>query len=376
MYTFKGVVAHCLMHFFSLFPIQKKVVFSCFDGKSYGDNPKAIYLEMLSRNIPDIKYIWLLRDEGYSIPGAKVVRDFSIQSLYHLATSKIWIDNSRKREWTVKRRGQYYIQTWHGGLALKKIEKDAIDKLPASYVRSAMHDSKMADLFVAGNAWNVQNYKSSFWYDGEIIRSGLPRSDALFRNTEVNKEYVINGLNLSRNSQYILYAPTFRSNMSLDSYDLDYEQIIDTLEHRWGGKWSILLRLHPNIKILNNEYKYSTSVIDASNYPDINDLILFSDIIITDYSSCMFDAMIINKPTFLYTKDIGMYNQERGTYFSIKDLPFPTATCQLDLIDKIYSFDSNRYQKELDEFKERFVSYEDGKASSRIVDRIERELSI
>lgn len=164
--------------------------------------------------------------------------------------------------------------------------------------------------------------------------------------------------------------------MSLDSYDLDYEQIIDTLEHRWGGKWSILLRLHPNIKILNNEYKYSTSVIDASNYPDINDLILFSDIIITDYSSCMFDAMIINKPTFLYTKDIEMYNQERGTYFSIKDLPFPTATCQLDLIDKIYSFDSNRYQKELDEFKERFVSYEDGKASSRIVDRIERELSI
>ena len=105
----------------------------------------------------------------------------SIKWIYEVVTAKVWIDNSRKLRYVRKRKGQFYIQTWHGDIGMKKVEKDAIQSLPYEYVQAAKNDSKMADLFVAGNEWITQQYKNAFWYDGPVAKCGYPRRDILYR---------------------------------------------------------------------------------------------------------------------------------------------------------------------------------------------------
>mgnify|MGYP000015632013 FL=1 len=113
MLTIKGVIARGFMYLCRIFPITNKVVFSSFDGKNFGDDPKAIFDEMIKQGI-ETEYIWLLDDIKFDVPeNVKLVKAFSILAIYHLATAKVWVDNCRKHAWTVKRKGQYYIQTWH-----------------------------------------------------------------------------------------------------------------------------------------------------------------------------------------------------------------------------------------------------------------------
>ena len=121
------------MYLCRLFPIENKAVFMGFFGKSYSDNPRAIYEEMLNENI-DMKYIWLMKEDSVKIPNAIVVKPLSFRGLFHQATARLWIDNCRKSAWIVKRKGQYYIQTWHGGIGVKKAEKDTENVLSMEYI--------------------------------------------------------------------------------------------------------------------------------------------------------------------------------------------------------------------------------------------------
>ncbi len=108
-----------------------------------------------------------MQDDTIKIDGAKVVKETSMKAIYHLATAKLWIDNSRKREWIIKRKGQYYVQTWHGNVCIKTIEKDAEDYLDKPYIRCAKHDSQMADLMISGSKFRTKNYRSAFYYKGK-----------------------------------------------------------------------------------------------------------------------------------------------------------------------------------------------------------------
>ena len=188
VYTFRGAVGNLLMRIFGLLPLRHVVVFSAFDGKMYGDNPRAIYEEMLSRNLP-MKYVWLLRDTNTNVPGARVVKANSIASLYYLSTARLWVDCSRKREWVVKRKGQYYVQTWHGDLCLKKIEGDAEGALPQSYIQAAKHDSEIADLMLSGSRFSTNLMRRAFWYKGEIAETGMPKSDVFFKDKKATRDY-------------------------------------------------------------------------------------------------------------------------------------------------------------------------------------------
>lgn len=376
MYSFRGTVAHLFMRFCSLLPLEDKIVFSCFDGKSYSDNPKAIYEEMQREKI-DIKYIWLLRDENIHIKGAKVVKFFSLRALYHLATSKIWIDNSRKRSWTVKRKGQFYIQTWHAGIGLKMAERDASESLPMSYIKDAIHDSKIADLFISGSRWSSNNYRNAYWYDGEILECGLPRSDVFFSDKYLARKKIIDFYNLNNNDYVILYAPTFRSDLSLDYYKMDFEKVLKAAKNKWEGEWKILVRLHPNIQSKNLEIQYSENVLNGSLFSDINIEILASDVLITDYSSCMFDALNIGKKVFLYANDVENFLlNERGLYFKFEELPFSLAKNSNQLIANIEAFDEYNYNKKKQDFLNKQKVFDDGKASERVVMRIKKELGM
>lgn len=269
-----------------------------------------------------------------------------------------------------KRKSQYYIQTWHGAIALKQIEKDAEDVLDKYYVESAKNDSRMADLLISNSKFCTNLYRNSFWYDGSILECGSPRNDILINDTEYFKLKICEYYKLDKNINIAMYAPTFRRNNNLDVYNLDYEKCISALKNKFGGEWVIIVRLHPSISEKAKNIKYTNNIINGSIYDDMQQLLAATDILITDYSSSMFDFMITKKPIILYATDMEEYKKDRNFYFNIEELPFKVASNNQEMENGICEFDNKVYINKLNQFISRLDINENGVASYKVVEVI------
>ena len=310
-------------HFFRLFPVQKnKIVVSNFFGSGYGDSPKYIAEKLIDSN-ENYEIVWLLKQ---SLSGKalfpeqiKTVRYGSLRALYELATAKVWIDNVRKAACPPKRKGQYYIQTWHSFLRLKKIEKDAGEFLSDTYVERAKIDSDNCDLMISGCDFSHDIYRNSFWYDGEILKCGTPRCDIFFGDTAPFRKKVSEYFGITGSCGLILHAPTYRSGPSAGPYLIDYEKIIAAAGIRFKGNWKILVRLHPKTASLSDKIDYNENILDATCYDDMQELLAASDILITDYSSSMFDMIVAEKLCLIHAPDLEEYiARERDLYFTMR----------------------------------------------------------
>ena len=355
---------------FNLFPInKKKIVVSNFWGKGYNDNPKYV-IEKLHEAHPEIEIVWLLKDMKTTMPKfIKKVKYKSIRSIFEYSTSIIWIDNSRKQYFPPKRKQQKYIQLWHGGVSMKKVEAAAADKLDASYIKMAKKDSKAIDFAISNSSYRTNIFKNEFWYSGEILEYGSPRNDIYFSETEkkrirnkICKEYKI------ENKKIILYAPTFRANKNFDYMGIDFKTIIHECQKK-KKDYVVMVKLHPNCGIKETIINDNIIIFDSS--VDINELMISSDMIISDYSSSIFDYLYLKRPVYLYVPDIEEYVAERGFSFDYQELPFSKSlTCQ-ELINKIVDEDHLNYKDELKGFIKKLSIYDDGKASARVVKLIE-----
>ena len=154
-------------------------------------------------------------------------------------------------------------------------------------------------------------------------------------------------------------------------YDIDIDNVIKTLENKYNQNFTVLMRLHPNVADKATKiFKYSDKIINATPYKDIQELLLIADVLITDYSSCMFDFMLQAKPIFLITEDLQEYTMERDFYTSLDSLPFPVAYTKKELIKNIENFDNQKYINQLDNFlKNNGLNFTE-KASIKIINRI------
>lgn len=348
-----------------LFPInKKKIVFQNFSGKGYGDNPKYV-AEKLLKN--DLKLYWAVNDiNDDSVPGEITkIKYKSVKYLYHMATARVWVDNIRK-PFSIKRKGQYYMQTWHGGLSLKQVENAVKDALPEGYVKSAVRDALKVDVMLSDSDATTKNIRENFWYSvGEIIEKGLPRNDRLIHFQREENELIRKKHSLPSNKHFILYAPTFRKDLSLKNYDLDYKNCCECFKNRFGGEWRVLIKLHPNLNFKSNKMTLDADyAIDVSNIADIGELYLISDSLITDYSSAVFDFSLLNRPCFIYAKDIEEYKRERSLVFDFKELPFPVCKSNYELAEKIASFNTENYKENLKSFSLKVGRKESGQAST------------
>ncbi len=367
---------HALFYVFRIFPIDKeKIVFSNFDGKGFGDNPKYIAIE-LKKKRSEMKMIWVVHggaDKGLP-EWIRSVKLGSIRSIYEYSTAGIWVDNSRKPTYIEKRKGQFYIQTWHAGIPGKKVEKDTVTQLPESWIAASKHDSEMADCFVSNCKFASKHFRTAFWYSGNIVEYGYPRNDILFYGDHV-KEVILRNLGIKSGTKIVLYAPTFR-NSKKDVYDIDMHGVEKALQDRFGGEWIGLVRLHP--LMTRDQFKFDKKLIDCTDYPDMYELLRIADVEITDYSSSIFEfACLQGKPAFTYGKDVEEYREERGFYYDVMELPFPFAKTNAELLSKIRSFDEAHYEMSLRAFNDEIGWYEDGNAATRIVqlivDKVEGE---
>lgn len=345
--------------------------------KHYGCSPKYL-AEYILKNRPG-KYdiVWVF-ENGIDIPtnlpeGIRIVRYFSLAYLKEIHTAQYVVCNMRTGPsymWH-KRPRQKYIQTWHSSIRLKKIEKDAGNQLPEKYITDAICDSGKIDLIISGCDFSSNIFRNSFWYDGPILNTGTPRCDIFFsgRQEEVRQQ-VYRLLNIDINKRIILYAPTFRNNKLANLHGIDVKRIKATLKHNTNVEWEFLYRFHPNIV---NTGQRIVDGIDVSKYPDMQELIAAAHILITDYSSCMFDMAIAKKPCILFAPDIRTYlKSERGFYFNPESLPFPIATDNEQLITLLSNFNDTSYTKDVDRFLESVGSYEDGNACKKIIEHLEK----
>lgn len=346
---------------------NKKIVIISFYGKGYGDSARYIVEELISRkNKYDI--VWLSRKKTKLPRGVRNVKYGTIRADYELATSKLWIDNSRKKLYVTKRKNQLYLQTWHSNLRIKKIEKDGEAFLTKYYIKCAKNDSKMADAMIAGCDFGYNTIRNSFWYDGPIYKTGIPRCDELFNIDSREIKKTKEKLGVRAEEKVFLYAPTFRKNGEIDLSKIS--NLTKKLDAAYGNNYKLLVRFHPISKQTIRETK---SIMNATSYPNMQELINAADILITDYSGSMFDAIIAHKPCILFTPDFEDYiKKERELYFDFSELPFVNTHTFDELGDAIVLFDKKDYNEKANSFLKKIGCYEKGESAKNVADLVEK----
>lgn len=386
----KRILKKIISGFFNLFPIKNnKIIVDNFAGRGFSDNPKYIIEALHKESKKELDIVWVVGEKDWNTYFPSYVRKVSIDKhgfvsflhyWFEYATSRVWIDNIKNFSKPYKRNGQFYLQTWHGAIALKKIEKAAIETLTHEYVASSKNDSKQIDLMISNSQWFNDDVYKNFWYDGEIAITGTPRNDVFFEDPQPIIKKVRSFYHLADDVEFILYAPTFRGHLSpenqLTLYNFDEQRIIDAFSNKYHKKFIVLKRLHPNIANLV-QMTESDIVKDGSKYANMQDLLISCFALITDFSSSIFDLMLVNERIFLFAKDYENYvEKERGLNFDIKnELPFPFAEDENDLVSDIESFDEKRAKTLINDFKAKLQLKEDGHASERVAKIILNEIN-
>ncbi|EEG75577.1 CDP-glycerol glycerophosphotransferase family protein [[Clostridium] hylemonae] len=362
-----SAVCEYALRWLAVLPAKKnKVVFDNFGGRGFGCDPKYIALELL-RSEEALDLVWLARDLTEEFPpGIRPVKYGGARALYELATAGVWVDNFKSAMRVPKKEEQYYIQTWHSSLGLKKNERDAA-QLDRSYVKRARKDAAATDLMYSNNGFREEKYRKRFWYNGEVLRCGHPRNAVLMRPPEAVRNMVRGAYGLEADTRILLYAPTFRSRADREVYRFCAGPCLKACEKRFGGKYVCFERLHPNVADLVSEAEEGDRVREVTDYPDMQELMAAADLLVTDYSGSMFEFMLTGKPVFLLAKDLNEYvEEERELYFSFDELPFPAARSEEELACRILSFDAGKYREECRDFMERTDMREDGRGAEVI----------
>lgn len=362
------------------FKQEKAIIFDNFSGKGYGDSLKYIYLEVIKRKI-DAKIYWVLDDNLYKnkpkdFPdNIHFVRYRSIQYLKAFALSKVWIRNSRMPIVLKKAKTQFYLNTMHSILPWKKVEFDVKRNKESSIPRMIILDNNNIDLMIASCEFKEKLLRESYRYTGKILRTVLPRCDCLYNisKEQINKLKIKYGIESEK--KIVLYAPTFRDSKSTDVYSVDFASVLNSLSMKFGGDWIFIVRLHPSIMELSSIAIFNKNVIDGTSFGDAQEFLMISDVLITDYSSIMFDYMLTRRPIFLFATDYVEYIKERDFYYDFSSLPFTLCGNNKQLMDSIYKFDNDQYHENLEEYINKIGLYQNEKSSSEIVvDIISKEL--
>lgn len=349
------------------------ILFESFMGKSATDSVRAISDE-LGRTYPACERYWTIADYSVPVPdGCTPVLIYSAEWYRILNSAKMLVNNNNFPHYFRKRQGQFYVQTWHG-TPLKKIGNHTpVANLTASYRRLMQREAASWDLLLAQNAFAGSTLPDAFGFSGKTLTEGYPRNDLMYdeqssdRRTGVRK-----ALGLADDTLAILYMPTWRDNVRTAQNKFDAVNFLDfeKIEAEFGSACAVLSRGHHNVAGQRKVAQRST-FIDVTNFPEVADLYLAADLLITDYSSSMFDYCGTRKPVLFLAPDIELYqNKTRGFYFDFQsEAPGPIVSSTSEVIEAIYKLDdlASDYREKYGAFVAKYVSLDDGLAAKRVV---------
>lgn len=360
-------------------PVQSnKIVFISHRGKQYSCNPMYI-CEYLLENYPGkFEIVWAFnkpkRFAYLKEKGITVVKKEGKAHLRHLMTAKVIITNVDFYIYLPKVKGQIAIDTWHGGGSYKTCGFANSQNLKTwrSRLRFKILYSKINLYLSSSKAFTRQTIQESRLFQGEVLEVGMPRNDILVNRDHPDiEEKVREYFGLEADQRILLYAPTYRSEDELvEMPALDIEHLTEMLSNRFGGRWCCLYRQH---HLGKKKSDLPEDVLSAVEYPDMQELLYAADILISDYSSCIWDFSLQFRPVFLYCPDLYKYQSARDFYVPIEEWHFPLSHSQDELEDQIIGFDEATYRSDVMMHHKELGSTESGQATKIICQRICRE---
>lgn len=358
---------------FSFFPLKKNfILFTSFDGEKIACNPLYIYkyLGTISHNF---SCYWVVTEkvDSISVVTKNTVFRGSLKYYYLMHTAKFIITNDRIAPFFTFRKKQVIINTWHGGGAFKRTFGHPEGLFKWYIEKTNRRDAKRTSYFISSSAmWTEVIARKSFGFVGEVLPYGYPRNDVLLENNVDLIKKVKNDLSIDENFFIVLYAPTYRPYKEKEFEHLDIDRIKATLESLKGRKCVFLYRGH---HLMKEEGK--GDFINVSHYPDMQELLLISDMLISDYSSCMWDFSLTYRPCFIYAPDFNKYFKEPGFESDYHEWPFIIANNNDVLNRDIVDFDEKVYFEKVKKYHSNYGSYEKGDAAMKIYKKLQ-ELSL
>ena len=353
-------------------PLLDVVVFETFAGKAGGDNPGAICRE-LGRRAEDLELVYSVIDRSVIVPaGARKVVRFTREYFELLGRARYLVVNASLPYFFRKREGQLYFQTWHG-TPLKRIAHDRVhlDFFNWHHRRQLLVARDGWDYLLSQSEFCGRSLSSAFRYSGPLMELGYPRNDVMLApEREEIRARVRRGLGIAEGAQVVLYAPTWRDNMRVGRVFekvlyLEPEKMVRDLED-----CVVLVRGHYNSVKAAEEVDPDRRIIDVTRYPDIADLYVAADALVTDYSSVFFDFVLVDKPMVFLAPDLHAYRDDnRGFYLDYHDtVPGPICQTTEEVVAALGGPDTFAGRRK--EFRRTFAPHDDGHASARVVDAI------
>jgi len=327
------------------------ILFNSFGGKKYNDSPKVIFEQLLNHpKSKKLKLVWALENpDNFDIPHAIKIEINSFKYFIIALKAKYWVSSVNiERGLKFKKDNTIYLNTWHGA-GTKKIG-NAVSK------RKDYDFSNVNYLLVQSN-FEKNIFINDFGaIEENFLLSGFPRSDELFKTEKKQIDIYKRKLKIPKDKKIILYAPTWReSKNNGSSYDLNIPLDIKKWQEKLTDEYVILFRTHTfTTNILN--LKFNDLIIDVSDYPNVNHLLLISDILITDYSTIVFDYSILEKPFLCFGYDYKEYKNERGLYIDLeKEYPNGVQKTEDEILELIVNMNYEKECEKTREFKSKYI---------------------
>jgi len=345
---------------------QQRIAFIGLTGGQayeYSGNLKYLCEHLQKQEAGQFEFIWLVSNpEKYAdkeTSNLHFYKHHRLGTFAKLLTAKVVITSGAYVPWFAFRKSQYVINTWHGGGAYKKIETG----------KRASFLSRNIDLFLS-SCQKATDYliRGAFMYQGEVMNCGLPRNDFLVKGETVKaRAKVLKYFGLADNEKILLYAPTYREGKGEVIFDSDalHQQLAKA-----GENWRILTHVHRYESEQSNIYIKGSLTIDACGYPDVQELLCASDLLITDYSSIIWDYSSLMRPCALYAPDVEEYLRTTGFYVDIHKWPFPLLTSWEDLTAFVIDYNLPKIQENIRAHHEYMGSFEKGNACGEATKRI------
>ena len=370
----RGVRAVKLLEYrlYRLLPLHQDVaVFGSYWFRGYACNPRAIY-EKARELAPQMRGVWVIRP-GTEVPaGVETVVADTREYFRLIARAKYFVNNVNFPDHLRKRPGMVYVQTHHG-TPLKRMGLDLRDAAGAGQrtnFRALLRRCSLWDFSVSSNRLSTLVWERVYPVRFESLEYGYPRNDVLANATDADVASTRASLEIPDGKKVLLYAPTHRE------YERGFRSLLDTvrLAESLGDEWIVLSRAH----YFYDEGQPVTAlaqgrVIDVTSHGSIEQLCLAADVLVTDYSSVMFDYAVLDRPLVIYAPDWETYRSLRGTYFDLIAEP-PGVVCRApeEVADAIVSgaYTSDVADKARRVFRSRFCAWDDGRAAERVVRRV------
>lgn len=349
---------------------QDLVLFESFLGKAYAGNPRYVY-EALRELRPDLRCVWVYQGRE-PIPGdpPRVARG-SAEYYRLLATARYRVNNVRFQA-AGRKPETAYLQTWHG-TPLKRLGYDIEVGGPEADAReSFFRESRGWTALLSPNPFCTATLRRAFRYEGAVLEQGYPLTDPLL-DPAPDRQALASELGLPPDRRYILYAPTWRDHRPVGHWRFDFDLHLDlqAVAAALAPDQVLLVRAHHLVAAGLDHASLPDNVIDVSHVDDATALCVLADVLVTDYSSILFDFAATGRPMLFYCYDLELYaNQVRGFYLDVeRDLPGPLARTTAELVALLHDLPGVQaaYAGRYARFREDFCALADGNAARRVV---------